>query len=182
MPELPSSNGYDLYVRAARAVPQFDPPVDACQRGMNAAKTAAQGAIFYSLERREAWNDAAAPAWELFAQAQKTEIRDPITPGFEGDPYYGYLRGLAHDKRAQSNMFRMRGDHAGAINSALDGVEMGVAIGHGGALLGRVVSAAIVNDSIRAINDTDLFPDKLSGPIARAAARRLEEIIARVTP
>ena len=178
--DLPDPNGYDLYVAAEHALPEFQPPVDACLFGLNRAQTAAEGAMFYSLERREAWNEAAQLAWELFSQAQRTQTVDPIVPNFEGDPNYDYLRSLARAKRAQSNLFRMRGDHENAVAAALDGVEMGIAMARGGAQLGRSVSAAIVDDSIAAINDTDRLPDRLTAPIARAAMQRLEALIGRL--
>ena len=149
---------------------------------MNAARTAAEGALFYSLERREAWNEAAQPAWEGFAQAQNTETIDPIAPNFEGDPNYGRLRELGRAKRAQSNLYRMRGEPENAVAAALDGVEMGIAMASGGALLGRWVSAAIVDNSIAAINDTDRLPDRLEAPVARAAMERLEQSIDRLVP
>lgn len=184
---LPSPNGFDLYVQAANLSAQPNPPIDAASDGNSLNISAAQGAIRYGVARREAWNKGAAPAWKIFRQAQNTPTRDAYAYGADLMPGYARLRQLARNKSAQSRLFAMRGENDKAVASALDCVEMAYDISRDGALISRLVASAICAIGIVPLSETSgenkvQPPEQLSGPQARAAAARLETLIARRPP
>lgn len=73
----------------------------------------------------------------------------------------------------------MRGETGRAAQSSLDTVQMGLDTARGGALISRLVSAALVAIGLSPLNDTGHVPEKLNARDARAAMTRLESLIAR---
>lgn len=180
----PAPNGFDLYVQAADLSAQPNPPVDAASDANSPGVTNAQGAIRYGSARREAWHAGAAGAWNTFRLAQQTPTRDPYPYGADKMPGYARLRQLARDKNAETRMFQLRGENDKAVNSALDCVEMAFDISREGALISRLVATAICAIGIAPLSETRgknaaQTPEQLSAPQARAAARRLEALLAR---
>ena len=180
----PHPNGFDLYVKAADLSAQPDPPIDPASDPNSPNITVAQGAIRYGRTRREAWHQSAAPAWALFKRAQQTPTRDAYGYDTERMPGYASLRKLARDKSAEVRLFAMRGEPDRAVDSALDCVQMGFDTSREGSLISRLVASAICAIGISPLSETDgknalQLPEQLSGPQARAAAARLEQLMAR---
>ena len=179
----PYPNGFDLYVQAANLSAQPNPPVDPSS-DPNPPTSAAQGAIRYSRARREAWHRGAAPAWQLFKQAQQTPTRDAY--GYDTDwmPGYARLRQLARDKNAETRLFAMRAEPEKAVNSALDCVQMAFDTSRQGALISRLVAGAICAVGLAPLYETDgktkvQVPERLTAPQARVATARLEALMQR---
>ncbi len=180
---LPVPNGFDLYVQAAALTTQPNPPIDFSTDPNSGGISAAQGAIRYGVARRQTWHQGAAPGWAKFKQAQRADSYSPYAYDASALPGYARLRQLARDKNAETRLFRMRGENEKATNSALDCVELGFDAARGGGLIPRLVCAAIVAIGISPVNesgaDKSQLPEQLSGPQARAAAARLEALMAQ---
>lgn len=179
---LPAPNGFDFYVQAAALTAQPNPPVDFATDPNSSNISAAAGAIRYGIARREAWHKAATPGWAKFKAAQRADSYAPDNVyDAKALTNYGHLRQLARDKNAETRLFAMRGANDEAMDSALDCVEMGFDVAHGGGLIPRLVCAAIVAVGLSPASESDAkgqqLPEQLSGPQARAAAARLENLM-----
>jgi hypothetical protein len=178
--QMPSPNGFDVYVQAENAITMWKPPVDPASDAdiVTDPKIRAQR---YGLARREAWLKANSKGFALFQQAQKLPCRTPTSrgkgPGFM--PAYGKMRRLAHAKTAEANTFKLRGDWNGAARSGLDTIQMGIDVPRGGALIARLVGTACAANGKASIEDV---PEHLTTAQAIAAARRLEVLMARRVP
>ena len=175
-PAPPTPNGYDLYVAAALATVRITPEVDSASDATPPTTPQAR-ARQYSLARKTAWLAANTKALALFDQAMKTPSLAPPQRSFKAvSPFYARLRQLARDKHIQSNARWMRGDANGALQSGLDTVQMGHDVRRGGVILPTLVGIAIGAIGRSMTGDTI---DKISAPQAKAAARRLEALLAR---
>ena len=174
----PSPNGFDLYLQAAQLTAQPKPPIDLAS-DTNGEITVAQAAVRYSRMRREQWHRKAAPGWALFERAQNAQTRVRFDNWYGQDADSVVLRQLARDKQAQINLYLMRGDTDAAIQSSLDIVEMGLDIADGGNLATRLSAAALISQGTALFNDSDRWPEHLTLAQARAAATRLEALMAR---
>ena len=94
-------------------------------------------------------------------------------------PYYAGFRDMARLLRLEGQTRAGHGNWGGAINSDLDCIRFGVHICRGATLIGMLVGRAIQGIGRR---DAWKYADRLSAAQARAAARRMEDIVARQVP
>jgi hypothetical protein len=173
-PVPPQPNGYDLYVKAEKAMRHFNPPADPASdpQVVTDPKVIAQR---YGLPRREKWLKANRAAFALFHQAQNTSCAFPVNREYPESNLGSYqqLRQLARDKAAECRTFQMRSDWDRALGSGLDVMQMASDIDRGGPLIPWLVMAAL--DSIAAASVADT-PAHVSAEAARKGIRRLETL------
>lgn len=157
-PKLPNPNGYDLLVRAATSIqPKLAPAND------------------LPLQREAVKQNAAAMA--MVRQALKLPIVAPPQRDFFGTSlYHSKLRMLARAIIQQAQVQAADGDTGAAVQTALDAVQMGVAIQKGGGQMAMLVGVAI-----ESLGRQDLWKwrEQLSASQAVQSARRLEAIEAK---
>lgn len=155
-PPMPSPNGFDLYVQAAKLTAQPNPPIDALSDVNAHTLTKAQSAERYNLARREAWNEASARGWELFKRAQQAETRLPFEPGEVPNlQSLSTLRILGRNKVAQANLHWMRGERDAAVRAGLDVIELSVDLSNGGSVMERLVSDSILGCGMGVFNNSE---------------------------
>jgi hypothetical protein len=93
--------------------------------------------------------------------------------------YLGEYRQLGRVLALEARVKDARGDAGGAMNSCLDAMELGAQIGHGSTLTGWLTGSAI---SALGQEPAWRLAGRLNAAQCRAAARRLEHIIAIQTP
>lgn len=173
---LPSPNGFDFYVAAARAITPAKPPVDAVDDSRALVATNPQmAARDYSLARRTAWLRSNSAGFALVKRGNATPSRfSPAT----GGGIYGPLRKLARAKTIEANTLILQKRWGDAAQSSLDTIQMGHDIARGGPLIAKLVGSAITAIGRDPLATSQLVPEKLSASQARAAARRLETMLA----
>jgi hypothetical protein len=94
-------------------------------------------------------------------------------------PHYAQFRSLSRLLNLEAQTEESRGDWSGAMNSSLDAMRLGADVPHGGILIGKLVGMAC-----QAAGRADAwgYAEHLNAAQARAAARRLEEIVNRSVP
>lgn len=160
----PDPNGYDLLLEAAALVPRGTVTGDerlplAEHRRIVAAHTAAL-----------------AKMREAFAYPSLAAPRRSYATRF---PDYSRWRNLARVLVHEAMVRRADGDAAGAVASALDGIQLGTQLMPGAPIHGgQVGTSAIV------VSDGNLMRhlDTLSAAEGRAAAQRLEQVRHRLVP
>ena len=90
-------------------------------------------------------------------------------------PEYNQFRWLATDLQFAAEVKAAHGDWDGAMSCCLDALHLGKDMPHGATLIGLLVGLAIQSSGR---DDSWQAVDQLTAPQARAAARRLETIIA----
>lgn len=179
---LPNPNGFDAYVAAEASikldVPAVDPIDDSLKFIPTDPKLAAQK---YSLANKTAWLKANSAGFALFRQAQKLSCRSPEFAAGGGFNYgvYRPLAQLGRYKMIEANAFGMQKNWNGAVTASLDAIQMGVDITAGGSSGVRYISAQIQTNAREPLTSPTDPISKLSASQARAAARRLEAIVAR---
>ena len=182
---LPNPNGYDFYVAASKSIITAKPPVDPSNDVQNLILTnpplATQN---FSLARKTAWLQVNATGFALFKKATQTPCRPPASRSlrdFSISRNFSKFRQMARDKAIETRTLVLQKKPFEATQSALDNVQMGVDIARGGALMSKLVGSAIVAIARDPLSDANALPELLSAPQARAAAARLETILANRT-
>jgi len=175
----PNPNGFDLYMAAATSIVTIKPPVDEILDTQT--RTPAQMATFYSLSRRTAWLRSNAKASVLFSQAMKTPTMYPDSR-VDAPPSLGKLRELARYKAIEAKTYKLQSQPTKAVNSALDCIQMGVDVSKNTNYVGTLVGTAIQHIGLGVLEDGDTTINGLNASEAKAAARRLESLIARNPP
>ncbi len=176
----PKPNGYDFYVAAAKATVRFKPEIDPASDTTSITHTPGSPYALknYSLARRQQWLNANRRTFALVNQGLTTPSMMPdLAGGMSRD--WGKLRQLARDMSVHSRTFQMQHQPMRATMSALDTMQMGQDTTRGGGLIPRLVGVAIVAIGRNPLDDWNKTVNELSASEARAAARRLEAIIAR---
>lgn len=196
-PVMPSPNAFDYYVRAGNAVTEsnaigyalmsprpasqlpkptadFSPPPGVPN---NAGPPPVNPNRNYSPEEKAALVEANAGALQTLRQGFAFPYLHPPARSYAVlFPHYAKFRGMARLLALEAQVKATRGDWNGAAQSGLDGVRMGTDIPRGAGLIGGLVGIAS-----EAIVRRELWKtvERLDAAGARAAARRLESIIAR---
>lgn len=176
---VPSPNGFDAYVAARKSITMWKPAVDEGSETESFVepKIAAQR---YGLARRNAWLRANASGFSLFKKAQALPCQHPAVRPHKSMlsawPAYASVREMARFKAAETNTFKLRGDWSGAAQSGLDTIQMSIDMQRGGALMAKLVGSASAALGQASLEDV---PEHLDAAAAKAAARRLERLIAR---
>ena len=172
-PVAPAPNGYDFYVAAGRALVPATPPVDPILDAAPPLDAQAR-ARRYSLARKTAWLQTNKTALAQFARAQTTPSVSaplpPLGPKFSNKELYD----IARAKRVETYARRAQGDWNGALQSGLDGVQMGHDIRRGAGLLHFIMGARWGDYGRLDVGD---LVDRLDAAQAKAAARRLEKLV-----
>ena len=186
---LPNPNGFDAYLSAEAAIKLDVPAVDPIDDSLKLMPTDAKSrAKKYSLGNKIAWLRANAGGFSLFRAAQTLPCRHPVAmPSgffFAGSNYarHNRLRQLARYKAIEINALKLQKKWGGAVNSALDTIQMGNDIAVGGALDAKYTGLEIETTGRDHLTAPDDPISKLSAPEARGAARRLQTIITHRFP
>lgn len=171
----PTPNGFDLYVRAAAALKRSRPALDelfddAAGNGNDAVS------MRFGPEPRAAWLQTNARAWMLFREAQSVPCMHPDTRPVPNPLAYTPLMNLGRAKAAEVDAFKQRGEWDEAAATGLDAIQMGIDVPRGGGYASKQLGSWIVATEIRRL---DGVPQQLTSQQARAAAARLERLMAR---
>ncbi|HEX8550497.1 MAG TPA: hypothetical protein VF681_02965 [Abditibacteriaceae bacterium] len=173
----PSTNGFDVYLRAGQTIRDWAPTVDAASDTeiVTDAKIREQR---YGLARRQAWLKSNAGGFALFEKALTLPCLHPdVRRQSLGQlPDYRDFRSLARQITARTNTLKLRGDWNGAAHSGLDSIQMGIDIARGGPIMSKHVGAACAAIGRASLENV---PNRLNSRETTAAARRLEGLIAR---
>ena len=173
----PTPNGFDGYLAAKAAIIAANPPVDQVNNPKILAPAIA--AKQYSLTRKKAWLKMNARGFALFQSALKTPAMHPDSrPNPNNFPRYAHLRELARCKVIEANAAKMENRPFGALQSALDTMEMGGDAARGGPVMSYLVGVAIGAIGRSSMEDFDATLNALNANEAKAGARRLEKILA----
>ncbi|RYG61393.1 hypothetical protein EON80_23955 [bacterium] len=172
----PSSNGFDLYVKAAKLIDPGRLPVDEVYDREALNLTPAEKAQRYSLRRKQEWLTTNAAGFNLMRQALAAQARHPdtrgqLTPMVE----YGKMRELARYKVVESKTLQQEKRWRAAVEARLDVMEMGGDIMRGGGLIAGLVGIAC--EAI-ALNEFDPLVAHLNATECRQVNARLEKILA----
>ncbi|PQV62469.1 hypothetical protein B1R32_13312 [Abditibacterium utsteinense] len=184
---LPVPNGFDVYLAAEAAIKLDVPAVDLIDDSPKLTPTDPKlAAQKYSLAKKDAWLKANAAGFALFKQAQTLPCRSPESALPLGSGGFRYassrqLSQLGRYKIIEINAFTMRKNWNGAVTSALDALQMGIDIANGGSMSMKYYSAQIQTNARETLSGPVDPISKLSAAQARAAAKRLEAIVARRT-
>lgn len=200
-PVLPNPNAFDFYVRAGNAISNtsaisnaiyaIQEPLPASQRRK---KTTAflppmpgvpnnAGPPPVAIERNYSEAEKAALVEENAGVLQTLRqgfafpyLHPPVRSSAATFPYYATFRQLARLLALEAQVKAARGDWSGAAQSGLDGIRLGSDIPRGAPFIGALVGIAC-----EAIGREELWKsvEHLDAAQARAAARRLEALIAR---
>ena len=175
-PKAPKPNGYDFYVKAAKMIVAWKPPVGVANdtQIVTNPKIAAQR---YGLKRKTAWLAANCAGYATFKRALQTPALAPPERSFMTGVNFsdsGRLRELARNTLARSDTFWMRGNFGAALQSDLDIVQMGHDTRRGGALIKTLVGTAI---SAMGRSGSYVLVDELDAAQAKKGARRLEKML-----
>jgi hypothetical protein len=159
---LPTPNGFDFYVAAARSITTAKPSVDPIDDRsaitvLANPKLAAQN---YSLARRTAWLRANSAAFALVKKGNATPSRFPSGTGFG---VYAPLRQLARSKVIEANTFIMQKRWGEAAQSSLDTIQMGNDIARGGPIISKLVGSAVTAIGRDPLFNDQLVPEKVNG-------------------
>jgi hypothetical protein len=181
-PTMPSPNAYDYYVKACQAM-VHQQQVDDEMMGGSSSKGAGSGlpvASTYTLAQKVALVKANVPALKLLHQGFAYAYQRPPAP------HYTILNSHHADFRAMARLLGFvaetkaaQGDWNGAVNSRLDSIRLGEDISRGGAVIGMLVGIAVEKDGGK---DIGKMIDHLNALQARAAARRMEDILVHRMP
>lgn len=165
-PAPPADNAYPAFVAAGRMAVE--------------AKGARKNVVIPPIAEAKALVAANAPALATLRKA----FGKPYVPTqpYTFDalyPEYADYRKLARALAVESAVRSDAGNVAGAAESLLDAIELGVTVPQNSLLIGR-----LVGNACEAIGQTGLTPlaNQLTAAAARAAARRLEGLDARRLP
>ena len=160
---LPNPNAFDFYVQAGTMI--VPAPVAAYEKDA-------------PLSLLQSTMQTNAPALRVLRKGFAFPYRQPAARGLAaGFPnYFGRFRETTRQLVMESRVLAARGDWSGAMQSRLDGVRFGSDIPRGGAMLSALVGIAM--ESL-ARKQAYLYEPHLTAPQARAAAKRLEQIIAQ---
>ncbi len=131
----------------------------------------------YTLADKKAILKANEPALKLFREGLKHECITPLFDPSVSYDSYAELRELARLISLETQVYNQSGEYGKAMQSCLDGLQLGSDTTQGSALMGYLVSVAI--STISASNATPTLIDKLTAAELKAATARLENIISK---
>lgn len=174
---MPAVNARDYYIAAAATLVD-DSKIEYAVSPWNPRLLRGIGSSpddhFYSLAAKEKLVTENAPALSLLHQGFQYPYAEPPVLSFSATfPHYQHLRQLARFLSLDGQVKAAQGDWNRAVSAELDAVQMGETLPRGGPLIGMLVGAAC--QAIGRRHTWEAVPH-LSGPEARAAARRLETI------
>jgi hypothetical protein len=184
-PKLPEPNAFDYYVKAGNThaallaatagATSVDPVTDGRSRP---AWTSRQLAQAYPIAAKIAWLRKCAPALRTLRQGFQYQYREPPQRGFMLLPYYAQFRSLARLLIIESHVGSEQGDWVGASRSTLDILRLGHDVPRGGPMMSALPGYAI---NAMARKELQTILPRLDAPAARAAAARIEQLVARQT-
>lgn len=183
---LPRPNAFDWFNRASNALVKPRLVGDALETRAPAAGTTSgsagkgSAARALSLREKEALLRQNAPALSLLRRGLSLRYQEPRTLAARNrSKYYATCRNLARLLVLDAQVKAARGDHAGAVDSYLDALQLGVALPHGGGSLAFLVGIACESMAHRF-----LWPviKKLNARESRNVMRRLQALELRRAP
>jgi len=177
-PKMPSPNAYSYYSKAGQAMRRGREIELVVRAGTPAANRTSDRA--YSLAEKEALVKANSAALATLRQGFRHRCLAPPTRSITDErPEYVWFRRLAELLVLEGQVKEGRDDWGGAAESYMDAMRMGADLMRGAALMGRYQGA---NRQSRGRLAMWSVVDRLDAQQARAAARRMEDIIARRVP
>jgi hypothetical protein len=177
---LPSPNGYDYYASAAHSMVDVS-GVTYASKNRHSTRNPMDRA--YTLAEKEALLAKNAEVLRKIREGLRLPCTRPPyrveTQVKQGIEAMSAIRGLAFLLRLEAQVRAARGDWAGACESRLDCIQIGLDMARGGELL-DMLSGAVPEDVGR--HGFSRILDHLDGPQARAAAQRMAALVAGRTP
>ena len=174
-PTLPSPNAFDYFVHAGAQMKDEKATGDALS-----AKQGDKTAHIYTDAERAALVAENAPTLADVREGLQYPYYNPPARAFDTPfPYYAKFRAEARILSLDAQVKTAQGDHAGAVRSSLDAMQMGNMVPRGSPIIGGLVGIAIDAIGRRRVWKNI---DHLTETEARAAAHRLETINAQRIP
>ena len=171
-PTLPSPNAFDYFVNAHAQFKSEGATGDALR--------SRDSKHVYTDRDRAALAAENAPMLSTLREGLQYPYCSPPARSFDAPlPYFAKFRSEARALSLDAQVKAAQGDTAGAVNSGLDAMQMGVMVPHGSVLIGDLVGLAIEEIGRRPLWQNI---DRLTEAEARAAARRLETVNAQRVP
>ena len=171
---MPAINARDYYIAATNALVDNSKIEWAYNRWIPGTPSYSPDQHFYSLTAKEKLVAENAPALALLHRGFQYPYEEPPVQSFSTPfPHYQHLRQMARFLSLAGQVKAAQGDWNGAVNTDLDGVQMGETLPRGGPLIGMLVGVAC--QSLGRKHAWEAVPH-LSAAEARAATRRLEAI------
>lgn len=174
-PPPPNPNAYDFYVRAANlaritVISDGGPKLVMQQLGRPATRADEDAELARNRQ-----------ALQTLRQGFAFSYQQPRFPPSSSQAfgYSAQFRSMARLLAFEARVKSARGDHGGAASSCLDALHLGGDMPRGATLIG-----SLIGNAVAAIGRSRLWDEanRLSAAEARAAARRLENIVARRVP
>ncbi len=175
---LPSPNAFDTLSRASGYLVEKEVIDNANSKGDNLPKE--RSGVPYSDAEKATAVAHNADVLETLRSSFSQQFQNPSRRGFDAVfPEFPKFRGFARLLSTEAQVREANGDFGGAAQSRLDAMQLGIKIPRGGNLISGLVGIACESIGRRPLW---ALADKLTGPEARAAAKRLEEIDAQRVP
>ena len=175
---LPSPNAFDMLSRASGYLVEKDVIDGANSKGDQLPKE--RNGVPYSDAEKATAVAHNMDVLDTLRSSFSQPFQNPSRRGFDAVfPELAKFRGFARLLSTEGQVREASGDFGGAAQSRLDAMQLGIRIPRGGNLIAGLVGIACESIGRRPLW---ALADKLTGPQARAAALRLEEINARRVP
>ena len=168
---VPANNAFDDWVTAGKMLrgashtypcPDYQPSRD------------------YTFANFQACYDESRPALAIFRRGLgKTYVHPAIRSWDDTFPHFSYMRDVGHVISAEAGYYQCLGQYGKALDSRLDGMELGAKMGKGAPLIGPITGIACM--AISRHNLEDMIPRLTRTDLARAATR-LDSIEAMMIP
>lgn len=170
-PTMPSPNAFDTFVKACNRI-QDDKAI-----GEAITSRPVAGQHLYTLSEKADLVAKNAGALALLREGFAQEYMHPPARSNEAlFPHFAKFRGMARLLMLESEVYAARKEWAKSLDSSLDAMELGIMSPRGAVLIGELVGIAC-----EAIGRRPAWSavDNLSASEAKAAAARLEKILAK---
>jgi hypothetical protein len=173
-PTLPSPNGFDALVAACNNI-QDEKAVGEAM----ATRPVAGQKVYTQAEKEALVAKNAATLKQLRAALPMEYLHPPARSMATLFPHYAKFRSMARLLMLEGQVHATHGDWDKALQSNLDAMELGIVTPRGSVLIGQLVGIACEAIGRRFAWDT---VEKLNTAEAKAAAHRLEKMLARRFP
>ncbi|MCW3053037.1 MAG: hypothetical protein JWN14_2207, partial [Chthonomonadales bacterium] len=170
-PILPKPNAYDFYLTASNAIVNY--------KEIGEASGTKPTLVLNLAQRKALVQPNLGEISSLHQGFAYPYVNPPVRSMETLFPYYAKFRGMARLLSMQGKVRSEEGDWSGATESWLDAMRIGADIPHGSVQIGQLVGIACQAIGRRPLWDA---VDHLNAAQSRAAATRLESIMARQLP
>jgi len=176
---VPNPNAYDFYVDAAKRV-VMTADIDDARIKPKRSTSSYIPKRTYTLNEKKAIIAANAPALNTFRKGLQYKCMSPLMNPTSSLGSFSELRTLAKLISLETQVYNQSGEPMKAMQSCLDGIQLGSDTAQGSGLMVYLSSAAA--SAINIYNATPDLINKLSAKDAQDAATRLEKITSNYYP